>query len=81
MENMINYIVIRQACSLISLNKGEYTLESPENQAIFHIDQAIYYLNLMLKEFEYSFSSTDLEFAKSNLEMSRRIILYGISDH
>jgi hypothetical protein len=60
-------------------------LECPENQdlikVIDHITQAIYFLNQASREFENSVRSYDLELARNNLEMSLRIILYGISDN
>jgi hypothetical protein len=61
------------------------TLECPENQdlikVIDHITQAIYFLNQASIGFENSVRSYDLELARNNLEMSLRIILYGISDN
>jgi len=61
------------------------TLECPENQdlikVINHITQAIYFLNQASGEFENSVRGYDLELARNNLEMSLRIILYGISDN
>ena len=61
------------------------TLECPENQdlikVIDHITQAIYFLNQASGEFENSVRGYDLELARNNLEMSLRIILYGISDN